>query len=299
MIKQFIWGLTAVFVSLAYVVPVQASEQEAFQAFKQARQAYEEQKFVDAVNLLDKTKSLLGSTNMRIQPMLVKSLANSGYWDRAKVEIGHYYDLNPPKDLIEYQEIVDLELVVDKKIAAEARRVEAERQAAVARMQAEKRAAERDLASAKMGNTQAMSRLIARYRSGDGVEKNTEEAQFWEAKLTEKKERLAAEEAERQRIRHAESIARQIDNVSYFPETSSMLRMIFRSLGRDPFLGSTGVVFSPLYAAISLATDLAKSEPTNATNELRELREQAVLRPSAWGNPQSLIARVSKPNVQE
>lgn len=121
-----------------FALAAAANEQEAFTVFKQARTAYEGGNYAKASRLLLKTKSLLGSTNVRIQPMLIKSLAKTGDITRAKREIKNYYALNPSKDLVEYQEIVTLESEIDRKLAAEAARREAARQAEIRRLQAER-----------------------------------------------------------------------------------------------------------------------------------------------------------------
>ncbi|WGH74516.1 outer membrane protein assembly factor BamD [Tenacibaculum tangerinum] len=94
----------------------QQNEKEAFQKFKKARQAYQSNNYADAANLLSKTKELLGSTNIRIQPMLIKSLAKIQDWHRANTEIDTYYGLNPDQKLVEYQEIVTIDRQVDVKV---------------------------------------------------------------------------------------------------------------------------------------------------------------------------------------
>lgn len=97
----------------------QINEQEAFQTFKKAREAFRNENFETSSKLFLKTKELLGSTNIRIQPMLIKSLAGIEDWRQAKTEITNYYRLNPDKELVEYQEIVNIEKKIENKIYEE------------------------------------------------------------------------------------------------------------------------------------------------------------------------------------
>lgn len=97
----------------------QVDEQAAFQKFKAAREAYQSENFSSAAQLLQETKSLLGSTNIRIQPMLINSLVKIEDWRQAKVEISTYFGLNPDPELVEYLEIADTERVVNERIGQE------------------------------------------------------------------------------------------------------------------------------------------------------------------------------------
>lgn len=97
----------------------QVDEQAAFQKFKAAREAYQAENFVSAAQLLQETKTLLGSTNIRIQPMLINSLVKIEDWRQAKVEISTYFGLNPDPELVEYLEIADTERIVNERIGQE------------------------------------------------------------------------------------------------------------------------------------------------------------------------------------
>ena len=108
--------LTALAILICFISFAQQNEKEAFQKFKQAREAYQNKNYVDAANLLIETKSLLGSTNIRIQPMLIKSLVKIEDWQRANLEIDNYYGLNPDQTLGEYQDIVTIDRQVDLKV---------------------------------------------------------------------------------------------------------------------------------------------------------------------------------------
>lgn len=110
---------TACILLSSYYVSAQTNEKEAFQTFKKAREAFQSENFETSSKLLLETKELLGSTNIRIQPMLIKSLVNIEDWRQAKIEITTYYGLNPDKELVEYQEIVKLEKTIENKIYEE------------------------------------------------------------------------------------------------------------------------------------------------------------------------------------
>lgn len=108
--------LTFILITTSAIAFAQQNEKEAFQKFKQAREAYQNNNYLDAANLLIQTKSLLGSTNIRIQPMLVKSLTKIENWQLANDEIDKYYGLDPDQSLVEYQEIVAIDRQVDLKV---------------------------------------------------------------------------------------------------------------------------------------------------------------------------------------
>jgi outer membrane protein assembly factor BamD (BamD/ComL family) len=108
--------LTALVLLTFFMSFAQQNEKEAFNKFKQAREAYQSSNYLDAANLLIETKSLLGSTNIRIQPMLIKSLVKIEDWQKANAEINIYYGLNPDQSLVEYQDIVNIDRQVDLKV---------------------------------------------------------------------------------------------------------------------------------------------------------------------------------------
>ncbi|MEZ4800991.1 MAG: hypothetical protein R2809_14710 [Flavobacteriales bacterium] len=97
----------------------QVDEQAAFQKFKAAREAYQAENFESVAQLLQETKTLLGSTNIRIQPMLINALVKIEDWRQAKVEISTYFGLNPDPELVEYLEIADTERIVNERIGQE------------------------------------------------------------------------------------------------------------------------------------------------------------------------------------
>lgn len=281
--------LVAILSCLAFFT--QANEKEAFQAFKQARSAYNSQDYQQASRLLLKTKSLLGSTNIRIQPMLIKSLVNVKSWKQAQIEVANYYALDPDKSLIEYREIVSLEPVINKELAAaERRRKEEQARKESARLASIKKA-KQDLKLANQGQVYAMDRMVKRYRSGDGVAVSISEAQKWENRAEAKRKEIAAQEEAERRAREKKYIAQRIENTSYFPGTKRFAKSIQRDFNRDPGFSTTMFPFSPIATVFAFASDLAASKPSDATAEIQRLKSKAVSRPASWGNPDSLMAK--------
>ena len=109
----------ALFMGVNLYAQSSVNEQKAFQNFKQAREAYDQENYESAAELLLKTKELLGSTNIRIQPMLIKSLAKIEDWRQAQAEFPAYYALNPDPELVEYQELKNLQNEVNNKVREE------------------------------------------------------------------------------------------------------------------------------------------------------------------------------------
>lgn len=114
--SKSIYVLFALFFTITFSINAQTNEEKAFHKFKQAREAYQNNNFLEAAQLLIETKEFLGSTNVRIQPMLIKSLTKIEDWQLADKEIHEYYGLNPDKSLVEYQEIVEIDRQVDIKV---------------------------------------------------------------------------------------------------------------------------------------------------------------------------------------
>jgi hypothetical protein len=111
--------LTALLTIIAFTAFAQNADKEAFQVFNQARAAYENRNYKSSVELLEKAKALRGGTNIRIQPMLIRSLVGIEDWRQAKLEFSTYFNLNPDKSLVEYDELVIIERTVNEKIIEE------------------------------------------------------------------------------------------------------------------------------------------------------------------------------------
>lgn len=115
----YVYLLSIILLTGSLTALAQNNEQEAFQKFKQAREAYDAKNYSDAANLLIETKKLLGSTNVRIQPMLIKSLVAIEDWNRAAREVDNYYALDPDKELVEYLEIGEIERQISLRVRAD------------------------------------------------------------------------------------------------------------------------------------------------------------------------------------
>jgi hypothetical protein len=100
-------------------ISAQTNKELAKEKYLAAQEAYQNKKYLDAVNLLIEVKDLLGKANLRVQPLFIKSCFAIKHWEFAKKGILDYYDLNPDKTLVEYAEIVEMEKEVDRNLKNE------------------------------------------------------------------------------------------------------------------------------------------------------------------------------------
>ncbi len=101
-------------------ITAQTNNELAKQKYLAAQEAYKNKKYLDAANYLIDARRILGQTNIKIQPLLIKSLVKYSNWSRAKRNIHDYYALNPDINLVEYAEIVEIEKEVDRNLKNEA-----------------------------------------------------------------------------------------------------------------------------------------------------------------------------------
>lgn len=106
---------------LCFHLNAQVNQEKAYQAFKKASTAFQNDNYQESAIHLREVKTLLGTTNIRIQPMYIKSLVGIEDWRQAKKEFGLYYGLNPDTEYVEYGEMVALEKEIDTKIEEEER----------------------------------------------------------------------------------------------------------------------------------------------------------------------------------
>ena len=100
-------------------ISAQTNDEKARTKYLQAKEAYSQGKYNYAASYLVDAKLLLGKTNIKIQPLLVKCFVQLGNWSVAKHAVQEYYALNPDKNLVEYAEIVALEKEIDKHLPKE------------------------------------------------------------------------------------------------------------------------------------------------------------------------------------
>lgn len=89
----------------------QTNDEQARQKYQEAKTAYDNKDYLATVKLLVKARELLGSidkTNVRIQPMLIKSLAKINAWSYIKAEVDSYLALKPDTTLVEYREVIKI-----------------------------------------------------------------------------------------------------------------------------------------------------------------------------------------------
>lgn len=97
----------------------QTNDAQARQKYQLAKEAYNQGRFIYAASNLVDAKIMLGETNIKIQPLLVKCFVKLEMWPNASIAVKDYYALNPDKNLVEYAEIVELEKEIDKHIPKE------------------------------------------------------------------------------------------------------------------------------------------------------------------------------------
>lgn len=160
------------------------------------------------------------------------------------------------------------------------------------RDKAEASIAQDQLRAANAGSIQAMENMAARYGSGLGVNKDDAQARSWSEKAgAAKREKIAqAEAAKREQIAQERNRAKQakIDSISYFERTGGFIRDLTNN-GRNA--GTSELISVATISPVSLLTDLTIA-PTKST-EINDIKNEAALRPSTWGKPDSLIARTS------
>ncbi len=118
--KKVILSLALVFCSLALVA--QSTEVQAKATFLKAQEFYGNGNFADAVERLESTKKLLGSSNPRIDHLLANSHWELGNVQEAKQAISSYFDKAPDNDA-NYNSM--LLLLADAAIASEEQKAKA------------------------------------------------------------------------------------------------------------------------------------------------------------------------------
>jgi hypothetical protein len=150
---------------------------------------------------------------------------------------------------------------------------------------AEEGAARLQLQAAERGDVVAMKEMAVRYTAGAGVEKDSAKAQMWRKKAN------ATELAQAESLK-AQEKQKKLDNVRYFEHTFDNIGDLVGSGEPDAF-GFSSVMTSILPAStFGLITD-AVSAPFKTT-EIQAIQNEAALRPSTWGKPDSMMAKAAQ-----
>ncbi|MDI1300344.1 MAG: PEGA domain-containing protein [bacterium] len=135
---------------------------------------------------------------------------------------------------------------------------------------------------ASAGDISAMESMATRFETGTGVDKDAAQAKAWRDKIiVARQEKLAQEKVQAKNSR--------IDSIRYDEYTSKMANGAGCGANNVICILSTGVPSS----ISGMVTDLI-SLPVKST-QVATIKNEAAIRPSAWGKPESLIARVSAP----
>lgn len=118
------------------------------------------------------------------------------------------------------------------------------------------------LQQAQSGDASAMYTVANLYDAGTGVVKDTSQAAIWRQKAA------------------AKGRDERLENAGFFTE-------VRRYNFSDPGMFSCSTVFVPISLLIGV------TESPSVTSKQIKIRSEAVMRPSAWGKPDSMIARAA------
>lgn len=159
------------------------------------------------------------------------------------------------------------------------------------RGKAEAATTQEQLRAANAGDIGAMLAVAARYDAGQGVARDAQQAAAWREKAeAAKREKAVRDEQTRQaqlRQEKAEAKQKKLEQFTYFPNTFRMVNGTKINNNNVTAVLSTGVPI--MLTGISFD---ASSSPIRTT-EKQKIMNEAALRPSTWGNPDSMIARAT------
>jgi len=139
-----------------------------------------------------------------------------------------------------------------------------------------------------------MENIAERYEAGQGVSKDGSQAQVWheraDAAKREKKAEEAAAKHEKSAREKAQDKKERISDIKFSEYTSKLVDGADKSFIHGNPISITITGF-PLMV-LGLATD-AIAAPTKST-EIQSIRNEAALRPSTWGRPDSMIAQAAR-----
>jgi len=158
--------------------------------------------------------------------------------------------------------------------------------AVIWRNKAEAATAREEMRAANTGNIAAMLNLAARHDTGNGVEQSPSLAQAWREKAAAAKREKTATAKAQVKARERQSKINKINFHEYFQGVVDG-----NSIGIDKNNVTSVIVTGFPAMTLGAATDLI-SAPIKST-ELNRLTNEADLRPSTWGKPDSMIAQAS------
>jgi hypothetical protein len=145
-----------------------SADQQARDAYVRSSEAYAHSNYRQALQAANDAVRLLGGTNVRLQPLIVRSLVGLGAWQEAATSVSTYFAL-PGVDatLAEYAEMTAIRERVREELgklaAAEAQRLELERE----EREREAQRARADQLAAEQREREAQERAAADARERD------------------------------------------------------------------------------------------------------------------------------------
>ncbi|GFO57314.1 hypothetical protein GMSM_43210 [Geomonas sp. Red276] len=158
------------------------------------------------------------------------------------------------------------------------------------RQKAEETRANVALKAANNNDLEAMKDIADRFETGKGVPQDSERAQAWRNKIKEV-ERTQAEERRAWDAKMKEEAKQaRIDQISYFQNTKEYLDRGWKEAQRDN-KEVTYTTCGPVGTIESFLADLT-SMPT-VSYKIHQIKNEAALRPSTWGKPDSMMAQAA------
>lgn len=148
------------------------------------------------------------------------------------------------------------------------------------------------LKQVQVGDVKAMEQLVKIYSTGEGGPLDKEQAEYWQQQLDNKKEELALQASNEDK---AKRIAERKKKM--MPVSGSFVGWLLKDQN-DASSAIMAIMTSSPFILLSAISDLPVT--TYQAVKIREIKNEAALRSSAFAQPNSLLAKAqSKPSVMQ
>lgn len=148
------------------------------------------------------------------------------------------------------------------------------------------------LKQVQVGDVKAMEQLVKIYSTGEGGPLDKEQAEYWQQQLDNKKEELALQASNEDK---AKRIAERKKKM--MPVSGSFVDWLLKDQN-DASSAIMAIMTSSPFILLSAISDLPVT--TYQAVKIREIKNEAALRSSAFAQPNSLLAKAqSKPSVMQ
>ena len=112
--------LLCLFVLFSGPIFAQGNEEAALEKINQGKEAYDAGNYKKAQTLLEDAQKLFGGPELRVQPLLIRTLVSLQNWPQANIEINNYFGLpNLDAENADYKELVNVRTLVNNELAAD------------------------------------------------------------------------------------------------------------------------------------------------------------------------------------